>query len=77
MDLEKFKALSLEQQKEILEEYSKIVKDPAELIPTRAKTPPPFLATASKRELQSPETPPHVGGRNKVLFQLSFLVTSS
>ena len=74
MDLQKFKSLSLKQQKEILGEYSKIMNDNAELTPNGAKTPPPSLATTSKRELQSPETPPHVAGRKKVLFQLSFFL---
>jgi hypothetical protein len=65
MDWDKFKDLSPEEQQEILEKSSRLIKERAESTGCkRPKTPPP---SAIKRELQSPETP-HKGGSKKVLF---------
>jgi hypothetical protein len=67
MELDKFRSLSLEKRKEILEEYTKITDKLANSMAKRPNTPPPSSLMAVKRELGFPNTP-HKGGSKKVVY---------
>ena len=67
MDLDKFKSLSSEKQKEILEEYSKIMNELTDSTIECSKIPPISSSAITKWELESPNTP-HKGGSKKVII---------
>jgi hypothetical protein len=72
MNLDKFRALSLQEQKEILKKCAKIMEN-ADLSITKQPKTPPSSPMIVKRELESPDTPYHEGSKKVNFLQHSYI----